>query len=1612
MILSKSQISGLVVLISVALRGAPEAFVLDFMQQTSEVEPPAWIAETTTDGVFSEAGLTVTAANAITVRLIRSIAPTRFSLLPEGSGAQPLLLCGYAVSEAADGEETTTLCATETLSFGESALLDFSVEEWGDVSYLAILPQENVTVTALTVGWDTDDLPGASESGEAGSGTSEDASEQAPEVVWMEATSPSRECPVAGASTLLMPTDHVTLRASTFNPFSSQTANVTATVNGTTVTEAGALRFRNKEACVVLGQPEALDFAQEQPFAISAWIRPEKKDGLRNIVARGYINTATEKRELYLRFKNGNLQLGWWCNSGEVLAEAAYTPSLGTWAHLMGVFDGTAYILYVNGEEVARASANLKPVSFAADWSIGRHASKRERFFYGDVGEVSFYKGTVSPEAVSLLAQSRAQGLSEASIRGIWSVGNTLVVLTDTTPPALVAPDNQTLPAPQEDLSEETRGRATASDAASSPEKVSVISVDEGPSFITLEDGTSRYRLIRHWIAEDAAGLEAFADQMLDLSDTVPPVLTLPADCALTQRQGIAPAVAGSASATDNSGMEPEISWQDVADSAIGLGLRWSMTETLTLSASQPTGCIIGTGTLLDETLPYTLSVTIKPASELKTLRGDFTLISKEYLSGKEVIFRIENGAYQFGYNTGVNRLISFPMPEEDVDTWVTLTGVYDGVTLRLYREGTLVAEGRPAAAPIANAGRWAVGYNPAFTDRQFRGEIARATVWQRALSGREVAVLARGGAAAIAALPAGAESQPLAIGLVAYRPDLWSLPPIEERDTLGDKTLLDERKGFSLSASICPEAVLQTRMGQATIISKGYVNGKEVVFRVEDGNYQFGFVKGVNCVVSYPIPDEDLGQWVTLTGTLEGRQMRLYRNGVEVSQGIANRDLADYAADWSIGYSTTLPGREFQGEMRDVAIWSRPLSAQECAQVGTLSHEAFCALNTPAEIERERTIVRRWTATDPFGNAASGLQTLTISGAYTDPDADSLCDVLELEVHGTNPDLADTDGDTLPDGDEVMHFGTNPCLLDTDCDRLPDAWELQYGFNPRLAGETYLDPDGDGLANISEWQAGTNPLIADTDGDGLNDGLEVLSAHSDSLSADIEVSSPEQQGETVQGNAFVSATGTWGTAGALVYARERSGSLTYRLTVPSPAPQALAVMVEQHNELTTQSMFELSLKVDGLFVARFPISAPKGSPTEALFFLPMLEPGEHTFTLAWHNWKANSFVAIHSLRFLNFEGPDEDLNGTPDWQDHRNAHETTVAPLPEVSLVSPVCIEGTDLWRDVLEIHASYPEEDEAGEPIETLIPVVETIGEGFYVDVPLSASGEAVTLTLDDRSRMHSFPVAWAAFDVTAGLTEEAPFPLRKGDALRLFGGEGGQSVLTIQAATADDEWSSVANFVSAEPVVYTFEEAGLFRVVAEDAMTGNIKGVSTVEVTASRFPQEVIALWLGKVRTIDCPELAQHAILDYDMALNLSATPREAGGVTLALDAQLDRTHGMVSRLGEAGPVLDAAQVRPVWGDNGGYYRVLQRYADGSQLTEVVLQLGAVPPGLRVQLEIFVAGVSFEDGTRTKWLTAEDFDEYGICRLTFIRGANVKTSVCHRTYIYQDGVRLGVN
>lgn len=86
----------------------------------------------------------------------------------------------------------------------------------------------------------------------------------------------------------------------------------------------------------------------------------------------------------------------------------------------------------------------------------------------------------------------------------------------------------------------------------------------------------------------------------------------------------------------------------------------------------------------------------------------------------------------------------------------------------------------------------------------------------------------------------------------------------------------------------------------------------------------------------------------------------------------------------------------------------------------------------------------------------------------------------------------------------------------DSDLDGLPDYWEVQYSLNrsqrfivSQNLNEGLVDADGDGLQNYVELLFGGNPMSVDTDGDCIEDDVEVAWAQSTAMDSGIEDVSP-----------------------------------------------------------------------------------------------------------------------------------------------------------------------------------------------------------------------------------------------------------------------------------------------------------------------------------------------------------------------------------------------------------------------------------------------------------------------------------------------------------------------
>ena len=152
-----------------------------------------------------------------------------------------------------------------------------------------------------------------------------------------------------------------------------------------------------------------------------------------------------------------------------------------------------------------------------------------------------------------------------------------------------------------------------------------------------------------------------------------------------------------------------------------------------------------------------------------------------------------------------------------------------------------------------------------------------------------------------------------------------------------------------------------------------------------------------------------------------------------------------------------------------------------------------------------------------------SGLGTRSFTDpADRDSDDDGLDDDEELSS-GTDPELPDTDRDGIPDGSEISgpvqtdpldpdtdddglsdkaesSLLTDPLDPDTDGDGVIDGFEVWWGHSPLNTGDPArpLDMDMDGLPDRTEPFAGTLTGSNDTDGDGIIDGFEYFSFHTD----------------------------------------------------------------------------------------------------------------------------------------------------------------------------------------------------------------------------------------------------------------------------------------------------------------------------------------------------------------------------------------------------------------------------------------------------------------------------------------------------------------------------------
>jgi len=104
----------------------------------------------------------------------------------------------------------------------------------------------------------------------------------------------------------------------------------------------------------------------------------------------------------------------------------------------------------------------------------------------------------------------------------------------------------------------------------------------------------------------------------------------------------------------------------------------------------------------------------------------------------------------------------------------------------------------------------------------------------------------------------------------------------------------------------------------------------------------------------------------------------------------------------------------------------------------------------------------------------------LSVDDSADNPDGDSYTNIEEYNA-GLNPWIAEPPGLAHAISPAfVLAMAT--VVADSDGDGIPDVWENAHGLNAGI-DDAALDPDGDGVSNLDEYNGGWNPQLAEQPG-------------------------------------------------------------------------------------------------------------------------------------------------------------------------------------------------------------------------------------------------------------------------------------------------------------------------------------------------------------------------------------------------------------------------------------------------------------------------------------------------------------------------------------------------
>ncbi len=537
----------------------------------------------------------------------------------------------------------------------------------------------------------------------------------------------------------------------------------------------------------------------------------------------------------------------------------------------------------------------------------------------------------------------------------------------------------------------------------------------------------------------------------------------------------------------------------------------------------------------------------------------------------------------------------------------------------------------------------------------------------------------------------------------------------------------------------------------------------------------------------------------------------------------------------------------------------------------------------------------------------------------------------------------------------------------------------------------------------LTDWQEinpySANPNATSMDGSGISDYEDIFLALVNPLVTNFNGTITDAVAKN--GADISSQLGSWQVDGTEIFALDRRGYVEYSVTVPSADVYRLVVEGREQDPQTNSCSFDLQAYVDGEYLGRQTLQATTSTYGAIHLYTPYLQPGSHTVRVFWDNAASWTSLRLKDVRLQTLGGPATSNNGMKNWVNSRLHTMCGFDPaLPATVYVSPLSAEGKERFLSMMTITTGA-----------TNVLPQHGPGDRWYANIPLTAgTNTTIVVSFQNGGLIQTGTVQWVARNVLDGGT----MSIRKGDSLLLTAAPAGTTDGAVQLAILSGQ-QTVGQYSTtpSQPMVVPFSASGAYTILGTfNSATQTLSGALTVNVVEQSLTTDP-AVWVGKTRNWAGP--TGNIVLDPDprlMMVPVGAVTNNTQNFSLMIDQNEPRY--VASRMGLGGPILDVARADgfQLFTSPDTYITVLQNYPDGSRLVETMEVLSPVLPDMTIQIFVLVGGVTFEDGTTYKELTAADFDTLGQYKLHFIMPAGVQTANCHRIQVVQGTTLVGVH